>query len=666
MEQKHNSYIVALDEIRDHIINLNRFYQWFTVNKSNLNYLFNNDKQRISTSEIDDFYINLVNRVEELKRAVDKIEEVKINLPQKLDSQFDNFLNKELLSIDWNVYNQISKRRIHPFEKFEEVVRKNESLDQEQYKVLDSLATIIRRGKSLETNLINKISSIDIFREMQGLNQNIVMIGANGSGKSRFSRSLEGKLASGISIIPAQKLLVYNNPDHINVNHSMVDKVKEFQRDPKLAAGQNFISLLTNDLQNLMEALLEERLNQANQYYRTDQKKDSLLDKTIEIWESLNTHRKIVHKEKYKIYIETLEGHQYGFNDLSDGEKAIFYYIGHVMLAEKNSYILIDEPENHLHLSICNKLWDELELRRRDCKFIYITHNLNFAVSRNRKSLIWNKSYIPPFNWDFEIVKENEAIPEIMMLEIMGSRKNVLFCEGDDRNSLDYKIYSRLFNNLNVIPVRGHEEVVKYCMAFNRNNMISGLKVYGVIDGDTWTQEEIESKRKDNIYTLPFNEIENIICQKEILKKIAGLVGSDENAVNNFINEFFKEVEKKKEELSVWYANNMINNYLKRNLFKENKSIVKLINEVETILQKEEINKYYKEMLKKIEEDLANHDYNSLLKYVNMKRFLTRALGNKHIVNNFEDRFVNILDINEEFKGVLDELIVTPYLSDLV
>ena len=37
---------------------------------------------------------------------------------------------------------------------------------------------------------------------------------------------------------------------------------------------------------------------------------------------------------------------------MSDGERAIFYFIGEVLCAKENSLIIIDEPENHLHKSI--------------------------------------------------------------------------------------------------------------------------------------------------------------------------------------------------------------------------------------------------------------------------------------------------------------------------
>jgi len=337
-----------------------------------------------------------------------------------------------------------------------------------------------------------------------------------------------------------------------------------------------------------------------------------------------------------------------------------------VMLAEENSYIVIDEPENHLHLSICNRLWDLLELERQDCKFIYITHNLEFAVSRNQKSFIWNKNYTPPFSWDFEIINDDIDIPEILLLEIIGSRKNVLFCEGDDKNSLDYKIFTRIFPKLNVIPVKGHDEVIKYCTAFNRNTTLSNLTAFGIIDGDVWTTQEIERKRRDKIFVLPFNEIENAICQEEILKSVVTLTYGEQKSVEDFKNEFFKEMNSTKNKIATCYANNRINNRLKHNLFEENKDFSKLKVEIDSFLNSEAIESYYNEMLFKIEKDIDEKNYSSLLTYVNSKKYITNHLGNKYIAKNFESIFINLLSQNQEFYQVIYEYIINPYLIELL
>lgn len=668
MNVKNESYINAIGKLKQYIINVREFYDYINDHRLHLASAINRVRNGVNQGHFNGFYNKINYRIDQLLEATDKLDEIIGKLAdEEIETQFESFLSKEILSVNWRDYSLFSEYNIQTLRSYlDNYTIEITQFGEEYHGLLDTITRIIREGPFLVEQLIDKVASIDIFNEIQGLDQNIVMIGANGSGKSRFARALEGKIASGISIISAQKLLIYDNPNNININTRMVEEVKAFQKKPKLASEQDFVRSLTRDLQNLLIALLEEKLDKATDYYETNEKQASLLDKTIKIWQDLISHRKIIQLGKYEIIIETPDGVRYDFNELSDGEKAIFYFIGHVLLAEENSYILIDEPENHLHLSICNTLWDRLELVRTDCKFIYITHDLDFAVSRENKTLLWNKNYTPPFKWDFEVVHGDSTIPEILMLEIMGNRKNVLFCEGDQRNSLDYKIYSKLFKGLNVIPVMGHEEVIKYCTAFNSNRELSSLTAYGIIDGDVWTVEEIGSLYDKNIYVLPFNEIENAICQLEIIESISEKVGTTPAQIDRFKEDFFENIKKQKEKISVEYAKDRINNFLKRNLFKESKDIEELKSEVSMALDQQKTEGFYSDMKSRIDEDIDKKDYESLLKYVNVKKILTNFLANKHIVNDFETRFVYLLGTDNEFRCLVKSLLIDEAFNDLV
>ena len=193
------------------------------------------------------------------------------------------------------------------------------------------------------------------------------------------------------------------------------------------------------------------------------------------------------------------------------------------MLVEPNSYIIVDEPENHLHMAICSKLWDKLEQIRSDCKFIYLTHNLDFAASRTNTTLIWNKKFTPPDIWDFQIIESDETLPDTLLMEVLGSRKKICFCEGKDRSCLDYKLYSILFPEYTVIPVGGHLDVISYTNACNKSKFPSN-KAIGIIDGDCHKPEQISKWKEQNIYTIPINEIENILCDSVIIETLLRLL----------------------------------------------------------------------------------------------------------------------------------------------
>ncbi|MHA4046021.1 DUF4435 domain-containing protein [Bacillus cereus] len=662
----------ALNQCIEKIEFLSCYYKWLYSNMEKMYDLGSKYVDEFDRLNFDSFFKNIEYSNKELGASL-KAARIVLNTLEQSDEitrQYLTYLENELLNMNWGKFTYLDYYYISRFNQFKQNIEKEKSLQSEDFQVIQNLNHIIRYSMSYKDELVQKVSSISIFNRIQYFkDNNLVIIGPNGSGKSTFARSFKGKLGENknYTIISAQHLLIFDPPNNINLSEKSRDVVRDFQKYDKLGSDYNIVELFKNDFSNLVLALFEEKNERQRLYYeKKESRKTAILDYTIEIWESLITHRNIVHNEGYSLEVNTIDGETYVFNQLSDGEKAIFYYIAHVLLAEEYSYILIDEPENHLHLSICIKLWDILEQVRSDCKFIYITHNLDFAVSRNDKKLLWNKNFIPPFDWEVEEIKSDEMIPDILLLEIMGSRRNVIFCEGDDRNSLDYKVYSRLFSNYNVIPVSGHDNVINYCKSFNNNKGLGRMTAYGIIDGDAWTQEEISSLAQKNIIVLPYNEIENALCEMNILKAFVSHTAGKEEHVSQFKEEFFKKINKEKDKIAIRYANNRVNNFLKHNLFKENKNIEDLKKEVEEFISASKIEEFYQEMQDRIHSDLNEGNYEELIKYVDVKKSLTRELANKIIVNNFEERFITLIDSEQKFKSVIDEEIVRVYFKDLV
>ena len=247
------------------------------------------------------------------------------------------------------------------------------------------------------TQYINSISSLysnlRIFEQIKHIEGSIVMIGANGSGKSTFARQFNGKISGNLVILSAQHLLHYTKSRTISTQGNELEKVRNFQRNTKLSNSSDFQQLITTDMNELINALISQHTDCSFKYYESDKKEISFLSKTAELWNKIVEHRAL-EVSRTGLTISGDGINSYDFNQLSDGEKAIFYYIAHILLASENSYIIVDEPENHLHLTICNKLWDELEKKRSDCKFIYLTHNLNFATSRSNSTVLWNLSEV--------------------------------------------------------------------------------------------------------------------------------------------------------------------------------------------------------------------------------------------------------------------------------
>lgn len=519
--------------------------------------------------------------------------------------------------------------------------------------VIEQLKSIPHQYASYIEMLQTLQCRLHIFNQIKDIDGSIVMVGANGSGKSSFARQLNGKLAGNIVILSAQHILYYNKRKTISASGNEIQKVHSFQFSPKMGTDDNFQQLLTSDMDDLINALVAQHTDCAFELYDNGNRKPSHLAKTMELWDSIIEHRSL-NNNRTGIYVTGNNIKQYGFNQLSDGEKAVFYYIAHILLAPQNSYIIVDEPENHLHLTICNKLWDKLETERNDCKFIYLTHNLNFATTRSNCTVLWNKKFTPPHNWDFEILPQNEIIPEVLVMELVGSRKNICFCEGKDKSKLDYKLYSILFPQYTIIPASGHRNVIDYVEAYNSTSAFITHAI-GIIDGDHHLPTQIEKWHEKKIYTLPINEIENILCDDIILQRAIDTFCSDPAALEAFHEEFWKLLINNAEQQAISYVNEYINNLFKENFLHEKQNLNALITELQTITSAEQVEALYNNTLARINKFIEDKDYSSALRFVNFKGRLTKEIARNKIVDRFENRILDLIKKNSDLQKYIIE-----------
>ncbi len=266
----------------------------------------------------------------------------------------------------------------------------------------------IGNSKNFAELELTRLSQLDAFDYFKSPKTNYVIIGANGSGKSSFARSTKRILGKNIVIISAQKIFYLSKINSISLGKSNREEVWNFQQADKLYKNNNFDNQLIYDLENVYKSLVEDYNECANKFFReikndsTETKRETtILEDVIELWNSMLVHRRMDY-ENGELNIFTDQNEKYPFMDLSDGEKAVFYYIAHILLAKRDSYIIVDEPENHLHLALVSKIWDTLERIREDCQFIYLTHNLDFANTRSNSQKLWMRSFEPPANWTLQ------------------------------------------------------------------------------------------------------------------------------------------------------------------------------------------------------------------------------------------------------------------------
>ena len=467
--------------------------------------------------------------------------------------------------------------------------------------------------------------------------QIIVVIGANGSGKTRFGSDIEKRYNRQTHRISAQKSLsmpkdvrptsksqaqsefLYGHFDKNGNSDNLV--FKEGSR-----WGHNPDTYLLNDYEKLMVLLHTEEYETAISFkdsYLPNQDTPSPitnLDKVQRIWEYVLPHRKL---KKRAGCIETygVENVEKSYNaaDMSDGERIIFYLVGEVVSAPDNSIVIIDEPEMHIHKSITKKLWDKIEIERLDCTFIYLTHDLDFAVSRQNALKIWSKSYDGD-SWDYETLSNDSNIPEQLFLEILGSRKPVLFIEGDE-SSIDNRLMQMVFTDFTIKPLGSCKKVFDTAISFKDQLSFHNIESFGLIDRDRRTDDEIAHINKSNIWVASVAEIENFLIVEDVVRSVAIEMRKNPDDVflkvkSNVISFFQSQIEKQALEHTISRV---------ERIFKTstNNAVVKTFNDFETDIEnfwkQQDFRKIYEDILNSFQLIIETEDYPSVLKVFNNK-----------------------------------------------
>lgn len=262
---------------------------------------------------------------------------------------------------------------------------------------------------------------------------------------------------------------------------------------------------------------------------------DSADEILLQIWNDLLPHRQLV-IEDGKIIASISTGNTYQGREMSDGERVALYLMAQCLCVPPDSIVIIDEPEIHLHKSLMSKLWSKIEEAQPNCLFIYITHDIEFAASRVGSQKIWLKSY-DGSHWIWDEVPEAENLPESVLLEILGSRKKVLFVEGE-KGSLDYKIYQAIYPDFLIIPRGGCGKVIESTKAMRGNSALHHVEAFGIIDRDYRPQNEIDALSASGIFPLNVAEVENILCVPELIRLVATNLELDPQNIYQKVSEF--------------------------------------------------------------------------------------------------------------------------------
>lgn len=491
-------------------------------------------------------------------------------------------------------------------------------------------------------NQIINPNLIELYEYFKYGNKNYIIFGKNGAGKTTLLHNIVGNILNQNSfVIPAYRSLKCDS-----------NSVYQGER-----TSTNLNSIFTNEkaIDILIVKMIkreQDELIEAHQL-KTRKTDNTIIEKFCEIFSQLGIERKIkINRDQEKALLYDDEIMEYSLSSASDGEKIIAYTIMAILLLPQNGYIFIDEPENHLNGTLMIELFNKLEEVRDDLKFVYLTHNIDFIESRSNVELIYLEKTKKINTWKFKEIQNFNDIDLDIILSIEGAKKDIIFCEGNNNTSIDYKIYSNIYKDFLVIPVSSCEKVIENVKVINSNPHMR-RKAYGILDNDFKNNVEIQSLNSDNIFVLDKNEIEDVLLSEKIIEKVNEL-NTNEVEIDNVKKYVINFVKENKKIILKDFVNKKYNKIIKTSNIKYEEELEREIDEINQ-KNKEQLIQEINKLESNIDIYIQNEDYEKILNILPGKtiiKTIVRELG-------FSDEkayiafLINQIRINEEFRQII-------------
>lgn len=255
----------------------------------------------------------------------------------------------------------------------------------------------------------------------------------------------------------------------------------------------------------------------------------------------------------------------YSADNMSDGEQQVLAILADVaLLAERDSLVVVDEPELNLHPDLACRLWSTVEHSHPEATFVYATHCIGFALRPSvDKVIVLNR----PGEQAMEIGDLRE-LGQPRLREFLGAIPGILYAaaaiavEGDE-SSIDSVFYpwllqgkdlvakepnrdDRVREDVAVVPLGGCEDVRA---ATSRSGIWESVapsaKVVGVIDRDYRSEAELEKLRAEGCVSLDLHEVESYLCLPDVICKVGAGTGLPDpqptvESVTDEIKNFFQ------------------------------------------------------------------------------------------------------------------------------
>lgn len=327
---------------------------------------------------------------------------------------------------------------------------------------------------------------------------------------------------------------------------------------------------------------------------------------------------------------------------LSRGEKAGLYYIAACLLAPPEALILVDSPGLFLHPTATGVLWDRIEQTRTDCRFVYDTNEALFAASHSRRIPIWIKDFdATDHTWRYQIITDGE-LPDEILLQMMGSRRPILFTEGDTSHSIDIRLYSVVFPEFTVKPLGSCDKVIESTRTMQSLRSMHRIESYGLVDRDRRSDEEVAYLRAKHILVPEVAEIENIFLSPGVVTTMASARNRNPNKVLKAVrHEVLEKFTRMAEAQALQHTRHRMKRDVERKIDARFTCITALELHIKSLIKTLRPRDIFDRLLADFRRMARSGDYEGVLRVFNHKPLLTGSCVAKDLGFSNSDDYVN-------------------------
>lgn len=344
----------------------------------------------------------------------------------------------------------------------------------------------------------------------------VLVIGANGAGKSRFSRRMAFESETPVfALSPLRALYGAYDPEGQGIDalyrRAAMESPLGSGTPPQSEAERLMALMLAEEMTALLAFKVEGRTGSLPQ---------TKIDRVLALWREIFPDNQVLRANGSLLFASGNSSRSH--LKLSAGERLVLYYFGAVLYAPEGALVPIESPELFLHPSTLRRVWDRVESLRPDCTFVYTTHDLDFAATRSAAVTVWVRGCDDQAQkFDYTLLPPDSPMREDMFMAILGARRPVLFIEGDNTHSIDYKLYPLIFPDHTVKALGSCDRVIESTRVFNSLEGFHHLDSLGIVDRDRRSAQEVAYLRRKKIMVPEVAEIENLLLVEDVVRTVA-------------------------------------------------------------------------------------------------------------------------------------------------